>query len=86
MFKNIYEFIDILICTGVHGALIIFESKFNAELLATFLAIPGNKTLLRRHLCLQFNELVGRHIVQEKRLVETDKDFIPMNPATKVKV
>ncbi len=75
-----------LLFVGVHGALIIFESRFNSELMGTLLAIPGNKTLLRRHLSLQFNELVGRHIVQEKRVAETALDFIPLNPTTKVKV
>lgn len=54
--------------------------------MGTLLAIPGNKTLLRRHLSLQFNELVGRHIVQEKRVAETAPEFIPLNPTTKVKV
>ena len=64
----------------------IFEPRFNAELLATLLSIPGNKTLLRRHLSLQFNELIGRHIVHEKRLAEIAPDFIPINPTVKVKV
>jgi hypothetical protein len=72
--------------TGVHGALIIFEPKFNAELLATLLSIPANKTLLRRHLSLQVNELVGRYIFQEKRTLELASDFIPISPTTKVKV
>ncbi|CAG7834211.1 unnamed protein product [Allacma fusca] len=71
--------------SGVHGALIVFEPRFNSELLATLLSIPGNKTLLRRHLSLQFNELIGRHIVQEKRLAELAPDFIPINPTVKVK-
>ena len=64
----------------------IFEPRFNAELLATLLSIPGNKTLLRRHLSLQFNELIGRHIVQEKRSAEIAPEFIPINPTIKVKV
>jgi len=54
--------------------------------MATLLSIPANKTLLRRHLCLQINELVGKHIVQEKRTAELATDFIPINPTTKVKV
>lgn len=78
--------LECVLFLGVHGALIIFESRFNSELMGTLLAIPGNKTLLRRHLSLQFNELVGRHIVQEKRVAETAQDFIPLNPTTKVKV
>lgn len=72
--------------SGVHGALIIFETRFNAELMATLLSIPANKTLLRRHLCLLINELVGKSIVGEKRAAELASDFIPINPTTKVKV
>lgn len=72
--------------SGVHGGLIIFEPRFNAELMATLLSIPGNKTLLRRHLCLLINELVGREIVGEKRRAELASDFVPINPTSKVKV
>ena len=36
--------------SGVHGSLMVNERKFNDELLADLLAIPANKTLLRRHL------------------------------------
>lgn len=40
--------------SGVHGSLMINEVKFNAELLADLLSIPGSKTLLRRHLQTHF--------------------------------
>lgn len=40
--------------SGVHGSLMINEVKFNAELLADLLSIPGSKTLLRRHLLTHF--------------------------------
>ena len=72
--------------SGVHGAFLIFEPKFNAELLATLLSIPSNKTLLRRHLSLQINELVGPDLVQEKRRLELGPNFIPISPTVKVKV
>lgn len=40
--------------SGVHGSLIIHEVKFNADLLADLLSIPGSKSLLRRHLQTHF--------------------------------
>lgn len=45
--------------SGVHGALIIYEPRFTADLLAALLSIPANKTLLRRHLSLRFSDLVS---------------------------
>jgi hypothetical protein len=44
--------------SGVHGALIVYEPRFTADLLAGLLSIPSSKTLLRRHLSLRFNDLV----------------------------
>merc|ERR1712020_397824 len=43
--------------SGVHGSLLIYEPRFTADLLATLLSIPSNKTLLRRHLNIHFKEL-----------------------------
>lgn len=40
--------------SGVHGGLLIYEARFTAELFASLLSIPANKTLLRRHLGLHF--------------------------------
>lgn len=40
--------------SGVHGSLMVNEVKFNAELMADLLSIPGSKTLLRRHLQTHF--------------------------------
>ena len=40
--------------------LMVYEPKFNAELLAALLAISPSKTLLRRHLSIHFAALVGR--------------------------
>jgi len=71
---------------GVHGALLILEPKFNADLLATLLSIPPDKTLLRRHVSQEVNDLVGREIVQEKRKVEMSPEFAPLSPTVKVKV
>ena len=38
--------------SGVHGALLVHETRFTAEILAGILSIPPSKTLLRRHLSL----------------------------------
>ena len=40
--------------SGVHGGLLIYEPRFTADLFASLLSIPANKTLLRRHLGLHF--------------------------------
>lgn len=44
--------------SGVHGSLMVNEVKFNAELLADLLSIPGSKTLLRRHLQMHFKVIL----------------------------
>jgi len=72
--------------SGVHGGLLVFESRFTAELLATLLSIPQSKTLLRRHLATHFNQLLGRDIVQAKRDMETSPTYPPLNPVSKVKI
>ena len=53
--------------SGVHGALILYEPRFDDVLLADLLSIPANKTLLRRHLSIHFKEVVGRETMQKKR-------------------
>ena len=47
--------------SGVHGALLVHEKKFSAEILAGILSIPPSKTLLRRHLSLHIkvNDSLG---------------------------
>ncbi|KAK6620463.1 hypothetical protein RUM44_006864 [Polyplax serrata] len=71
--------------SGVHGALMVYETKFTAELLASLLNIPPNKTLLRRHLNTHFKELLGRSVIQAKREAETTLGYIPLTPSAKVK-
>ena len=44
---------------GVHGGLMVFESRFTSSLLADILMIPASKTLLRRHLNTLFADLIG---------------------------
>lgn len=74
------------VTSGVHGALMVYETKFTAELLASLLNIPPNKTLLRRHLNTHFKELLGREVIQAKREAETTLGYIPLTPSAKVKV
>ncbi|XP_055624525.1 uncharacterized protein LOC129767542 isoform X3 [Toxorhynchites rutilus septentrionalis] len=70
---------------GVHGALLIYEVKFTAELLAELLSIPPSKTLLRRHLATHFKELLGRDVIQSKRDAENTLGFQPLTLAAKIK-
>jgi len=64
----------------------VHEPRFTAELLASLLAIPPNKTLLRRHLSTHFQELVGRDKISEKRQVEASSGFVPLTATSKLKV
>ncbi|XP_053689132.1 liprin-beta-2 isoform X3 [Sabethes cyaneus] len=70
---------------GVHGALMMYEVKFTAELLAELLSIPPSKTLLRRHLATHFKELLGREIIQVKRDAENTLGFQPLTLTAKIK-
>uniref|UniRef100_A0A182W862 SAM domain-containing protein n=1 Tax=Anopheles minimus TaxID=112268 RepID=A0A182W862_9DIPT len=71
--------------SGVHGALMIFEVKFTAELFADLLNIPSSKTLLRRHLATHFKDLLGRDIIQVKREAENTLGFQPLTVSAKIK-
>ena len=71
--------------SGVHGALMMNERRFNDELLADLLAIPSNKTLLRRHLSIHFKTLVGTTTIHDKRTAEQDTTLPPLTPSSKAK-
>ncbi|KAG8202025.1 hypothetical protein JTE90_010396 [Oedothorax gibbosus] len=68
--------------SGVHGALIVYEAKFNSNLFATLLNIPPTKTLLRRHLATHFKHIVGDELTSMKREKEAET---PLSPSVKVK-
>ncbi|KAH8270276.1 hypothetical protein KR018_006467 [Drosophila ironensis] len=70
---------------GVHGALMLFEPRFNADLLADLLSIPPSKSLLRRHLALHFKELVGRPLILSKRNAESAPGYQPLSITAKLK-
>eukprot|EP00092_Neocalanus_flemingeri_P002953 GFUD01003158.1.p1 GENE.GFUD01003158.1~~GFUD01003158.1.p1 ORF type:complete len:836 (+),score=169.21 GFUD01003158.1:155-2662(+) len=71
--------------SGVHGALLVLEKRFTAELLAGVLSIPSSKTLLRRHLSLHIKDLLGPDVIQEKREAENQPNFQPLSPTSKAK-
>ncbi|XP_040580296.1 LOW QUALITY PROTEIN: uncharacterized protein [Lepeophtheirus salmonis] len=81
---DLAEYASNLRGSGVHGALIVFEPKFNAELMASLLSIPVNKSLLRRHLTLHFRNLVGRDRMIEKREAQEANNAL-LTPTAKVK-
>lgn len=72
--------------SGVHGGLMVHESRFTSELFATLLSIPPSKTLLRRHLTVNFNQILGRDVVQHKREMESTLGFVPLTLTAKIKV
>lgn len=71
---------------GVNGALMMYEVRFTAELLADLLSIPPSKSLLRRHLATHFKDLLGRATIQLKREAENTLGFAPLKITDKVKV
>ncbi|XP_062591155.1 liprin-beta-1-like isoform X2 [Saccostrea cucullata] len=71
--------------SGVHGALIVLEPRFNAELFAQILSIPHNKTLLRRHLSTHVVALIGNETQHKKREAESTPGYVPLLPSAKVK-
>ncbi|XP_046809080.1 liprin-beta-2 [Lucilia cuprina] len=70
---------------GVHGALMLYEPRFNADLLADLLSIPPSKTLLRRHLATHFKELLGRDVIHAKRDAEAQIGYQPLTITAKIR-
>lgn len=83
---DLSEFAPNLRGSGVHGALIVYENAFNADLLATLLTIPSQKSLLRRHITTHFKQLIGHELCREKREHEAQPGYQALVPGTKVKV
>ncbi|XP_027127966.1 liprin-beta-2b isoform X4 [Larimichthys crocea] len=71
--------------SGVHGGLVMLEPRFNSDTLAMLLNIPPQKTLLRRHLTTNFNNLVGAQAQQEKREYSEAAGYAPLSITAKVK-
>lgn len=64
----------------------MLEPRFNSDTLAMLLNIPPQKTLLRRHLTTNFNNLVGAQAQQEKREYSEAAGYAPLSITAKVKV
>nr|XP_033941297.1 liprin-beta-2b isoform X2 [Pseudochaenichthys georgianus] len=71
--------------SGVHGGLLMLEPRFNPETLAMLLNIPPEKTLLRRHLTTNFNNLVGAEAHLEKKVYTEAVGNTPLSITAKVK-
>ncbi|XP_043981517.1 liprin-beta-2b isoform X4 [Gambusia affinis] len=71
--------------SGVHGGLIMLEPRFNSDTMAMLLNISPQKTLLRRHLNTNFNNLVGVQAQQEKREYIEAAGYSPLSITAKVK-
>ncbi|XP_010780996.1 liprin-beta-2-like [Notothenia coriiceps] len=65
--------------------LTMLESRFNPETLAMLLNIPPEKTLLRRHLTTNFNNLVGAEAHLEKKVYTEATGNTPLSITAKVK-
>lgn len=64
----------------------MLEPRFNSDSMAMLLNIPPQKTLLRRHLTTNFNNLVGAQAQQEKREYTEATGYSPLSITAKVKV
>lgn len=83
---NLAEYAPNLRGAGVHGALMVYEDRFTDELLADLLSIPSTKSLIRRHLCTHFKDLLGRDTILNKRKAETTLGYQPLTLTSKIKV
>eukprot|EP00118_Oscarella_pearsei_P002237 m.9940 g.9940 ORF g.9940 m.9940 type:complete len:804 (+) comp21767_c0_seq1:65-2476(+) len=63
--------------SGINGALMVLEPRFNADTLAALLQV---KELIRRHLSQHFSRLVGPAFLASKREAESTKGFVPLEP------
>uniref|UniRef100_A0A7E4V618 Liprin-beta n=1 Tax=Panagrellus redivivus TaxID=6233 RepID=A0A7E4V618_PANRE len=83
---DLAEFTPNLIFSGIHGALMVHEPTFTAESLAEVLQIPAHKTLLRRHLTTQFNNLLGQEVISRKRETLAQPFVTFLSPTLRVKL
>ena len=44
--------------TGIHGAVVVLDPAFTADVMATALGIPNSKNIIRRHLTSELEALV----------------------------
>ncbi|XP_050425979.1 liprin-beta-2-like [Adelges cooleyi] len=85
-YVNLAEYASNLRGSGVHGGLIVHDDRFTSDLLADILFIQQNKTLLRRHLNIQFSQLLGKELNTKKRDAQCQSKFKPLTMSSKVKI
>ena len=44
--------------SGIHGAFVVLDPGFNADVMATAMGIPTSKNIIRRHLATELESLV----------------------------
>ena len=52
------EYAEKLKDSGVHGAMLVLDTSFTADMLANLLAIPTAKSYVRRHLATEYDVIV----------------------------
>ncbi|XP_057373112.1 kazrin-like isoform X3 [Daphnia carinata] len=55
---DLAEYADNLRESGIHGALVVLDPTFNADVMATAMGIPTSKNIIRRHLATELESLV----------------------------
>nr|CAH0106145.1 unnamed protein product [Daphnia galeata] len=55
---DLAEYADNLRESGIHGALVILDPTFNADVMATAMGIPTSKNIIRRHLATELESLI----------------------------
>ncbi|VVC44160.1 Hypothetical protein CINCED_3A002960 [Cinara cedri] len=83
---NLAEYASNLRGSGVHGGLIVYDDRFTSDLLADILFIQQSKTLLRRHLSIQFNQLLGKDLNKKKRDAQCKPKYRPLTISSKIKI
>ncbi|XP_047221223.1 kazrin-A isoform X2 [Girardinichthys multiradiatus] len=56
---DLKEYADILLSSGVHGAVMMLDPSFNTDSMAAVLGIPSSKQMVRRHLDEEMRALIG---------------------------
>lgn len=72
---DLSEYASTLRGSGIHGAFLVLEPRFDSEAFSNLLNIPKQKNLLRRHLRLKFDDLLTNEAKYKKSQVHP-KDII----------
>ncbi|KAM9829748.1 kazrin-A isoform 3-T3 [Syngnathus typhle] len=67
---DLKEFTEGVVCSGIHGAVMVLEPSFSSDTLATTMGIPSSKHMIRRHLEEELTNLIGLARTDGKQGVE----------------